>query len=112
MSSLTPVCTHKYEIILFHNTLTTNRSITYILLPCLYLISLFISNLSKSCLFTSHIYLQFRVQDHLAFKLMHMTHMTSDLDVLYIHEKIFSMQPVSWSTKIGVSHNHQNKIIF
>jgi hypothetical protein len=56
--------------------------------------------------------IQFRVQDHLAFKLMHMTHMTSDLDVLYIHEKIFSMQPVSWSTKIGVSYNHQNKIIF
>jgi hypothetical protein len=60
--SLAPVWTHKHEIISFHNTLMTNLSIMYISLPCLCLISLFLFNLSKSCLFTSHICFQFRVQ--------------------------------------------------
>jgi hypothetical protein len=88
MSSLAPACIHKHEIIHFHNTLMINLLITYIFLPCLCLISLFLFNLSKSRLFTSHIYFQFRVQDHIAFKLMHRTRTTSDLDVLYMYEKI------------------------
>jgi hypothetical protein len=57
MSSLPPPCTHKHKIISLHNTLMTNISITYISLPFLCLISLFLSNLSKSCLFISHIFL-------------------------------------------------------
>jgi hypothetical protein len=46
---------YPHEIISFHNTLMTNHSITYSSLSCLCLISMFIFNLSKSCLFTSHI---------------------------------------------------------
>jgi hypothetical protein len=88
MSSLALVCTHKHEIIPFHNTLMTNISITYVSLPCLCLISLFNSNLYKSRLFTSHICFQFRVQNHLAFKLMHRTRTTTNLDVHYMHGKI------------------------
>jgi hypothetical protein len=87
-SSLAHPCTHKHEIIPFHNTLMTNLSITYISLQCLCLISLFISNLSKSRLFTSHICFQLGVQDQLAFKLMHQTCTTSNLDVLYMNGKI------------------------
>jgi hypothetical protein len=114
-SSLTLACTHKYEIIPFHNILMTNLSITYIYLPCLCLISLFISNLSKSRLFTSHTCFQFGVHDHIASKLTHMTRTIFNLDVLYMHEKnkeiIFPTQPDSWSSKTGVSHNRRNKII-
>jgi hypothetical protein len=88
MSSLVPVYTHKHEIIPFHNTLMTNLSITYIFLSCLCLISLFRYDLSKSRLFTFYICFQFKVQDHPAFKLMHKTRPTSDLDVLYTHGKI------------------------
>jgi hypothetical protein len=55
-SSVAPACIYKHEIILFHNTLMTKNLITYISLPCLCLISLFIFNLSKSHLFTSDIY--------------------------------------------------------
>jgi hypothetical protein len=87
MSSLAFACTHNHEIIPFHNTLMINLSITYISLPCLFLISLFLSKIFKSRLFTSHICFQFRIQDHLSFKLTHMTCMTSDLDVLYMHGK-------------------------
>jgi hypothetical protein len=56
-SSVAPACIHKHEIIPFYNTLMTNFSITYISLPCLCLISLFIFILSKSHLFNSHIFL-------------------------------------------------------
>jgi hypothetical protein len=85
--SLAPACTHIHKKILFHNTLMTNLSTTYIFLPVC-LISLFLSNLYKSCLFTSHICFQFGVHDQLAFKLTHKTRTTSDLDVLYMHGKI------------------------
>jgi hypothetical protein len=67
MSSVAPACIHKHELIPFHNTLLINFPITYISLPCLCLISLFIFNLSKSRLLTSYICFQFRLQDHLAF---------------------------------------------
>jgi hypothetical protein len=70
MSVLPPACIYKHEIILFHNTLTTILLIMCIYFPCLCLISLFLSNLSKSHLFTSHICFQFRVHEHHAFKLM------------------------------------------
>jgi hypothetical protein len=84
----------------------TNLLITYISLSCLCLISLFI-HFFKSRLFTFHICFQFRVQDHLTFKLMRRTCTNSDLDVLlYVwkdKEIQFSTQLVSWSTKIGVS---------
>jgi hypothetical protein len=49
-SSLSFTCTHKYEIILFHNTLTINFSIAYILLSCLCLISFF-------PIYLNHVYL-------------------------------------------------------
>jgi hypothetical protein len=86
--SLALSCTHKHEIFSFHNTLMTNLLIMYISLPILCLISLFISNLFKSHLFTSHICFQFRVQDQLAFKLMHRMCTISNLDVVYKHVKI------------------------
>jgi hypothetical protein len=88
MLSLAPTCTHKHEIIQFHNILMTNLSIMCTYLPCVCVISFFYSNFSKSHLFTSHICFQFRVQDHLAFKLTHKTHATSDLDVISMHGKI------------------------
>jgi hypothetical protein len=87
-SSLAHACTDKHEIIPFHNILMKNLSIMYIYLPCVCLISLFLSNLYKSRLFTSDICFQFRVQNHLIFKLTHRMSTTSDLDVLYMHEKI------------------------
>jgi hypothetical protein len=86
--SIAPPYTHKHEIIPFNNTLMTNPSITYIFLSCLCLISLFLSNLSKSCLFTSHICFQFGVQYHLLFKLTHRTRTTFYLDVFYMHKNI------------------------
>jgi hypothetical protein len=114
ISSLAPPYTHKHEIIPFYNTLMTNHSITYTSLSCLCLISLFIFNLSKSRLFTSHICFQFGVYDHLAFKLMHRMRTTSNLHIFYMHGKeiIFPTQLVSWSTKIRVTRNHRNKIVF
>jgi hypothetical protein len=87
-SSLALTCTHKYEIIPFYNTLMTNLSITYISFACLCLISWFLYNFSKSRLFISHICFHFKVQGHLAFKLTHAARTTSDLDDLYMHEKI------------------------
>jgi hypothetical protein len=87
-SSLAPACTHKHEIIPFYNILMTNLLITYIYLPCVCLIFLFLSNLSKTRLYTSHICLQFGVQYHPAFQLTHRTRTTSDLDILYMHENI------------------------
>jgi hypothetical protein len=86
--SLAPACTHKHKIISFHNTLMTNLSITYISLLCVCLISMFLSNLSKLHLFTSHIYFQFRVLDHIDFKLTHRTRRTSDFNILYLPGKI------------------------
>jgi hypothetical protein len=87
-SSLALTCTHKHEIIPFYNILPINLSITYISLQCLCLIYLFLSNLSKSRLYTSYICFQFGVEDHLAFKLTHMTRTTSDLNIFYMHGKI------------------------
>jgi hypothetical protein len=61
MSSLASACTHRHKIILFHNTLMINLSITYIFFPCLCLISFFLSHLFISCLFIYHICFQFGV---------------------------------------------------
>jgi hypothetical protein len=51
-----------------------------------------------------------------AFNLTYMTRPTFDLGDLHMHGKqkeiIFPMEPVRWSTKIGLGHNHQNKIDF
>jgi hypothetical protein len=41
-----------------------------------------------STLYISHVCFQFGVQDHLAFKLTHRTHMTSDFDVPNMHGKL------------------------
>jgi hypothetical protein len=87
-SSLALAYTHKHEIILFHNTLMTNLSITYIFLPCLCLVSLFLSNLSKLHLFTFHICFQFRIQDHLAFKLTHKMRQPPIWMFFYMYGKI------------------------
>jgi hypothetical protein len=76
-SVLAPACTYKYEIIPLHNTLNTILSIMYVYYSCFCLISFFLFNLSKSCLFTSHVYFQFRIKDHPVFKLTHMTHTSS-----------------------------------
>jgi hypothetical protein len=46
------------------------------------------SHPNDSILFISHVYVQFRVQDHLALKLMHRTRTTSDFDVLNMHGKL------------------------
>jgi hypothetical protein len=51
ISSLAPACIHKHEIISFHNILMTNLSITYIYLPCLFLIFLFFP------IYPNHVYL-------------------------------------------------------
>jgi hypothetical protein len=59
ISSLAPPYTHKHEIILFHNALMINLSVTHISFPYLCLIPLFLYNLPKSRLCTSHIYFQF-----------------------------------------------------
>jgi hypothetical protein len=82
------VCTHKHEIIPFHNTLMIILLIMYIYFSCLSLISLVLSNLFKSRLFTCYICFQFGFQYQLDFKLMHRTCMISDLNVLHIHGKI------------------------
>jgi hypothetical protein len=58
---LAPACTHKYEIILFYNTLAIILLITYIYFSYFCLISLFLFNLSKPRLFTCHVCFQFKV---------------------------------------------------
>jgi hypothetical protein len=88
MPVLAPMCIHNHEIILFHNILMTILLITYIYFSCLCLTCMFLSNLSKSLLLTFLVCFQFGVHDHRAFKLNHMMHTTSDLDVLHMHGKL------------------------
>jgi hypothetical protein len=104
--SLAPACTHKHEIIPFHNTMPTNLLITYILLPCLCLISfhyfsyLFsIRNLWPPCL-------RIIAHDVYDLRFVHSFYTWKDKKI------IFPTQQVSWLTKIWVVRDHRNKIVF